>query len=191
MDCELRRRVHHSVCGLSGRDFLGATLRLGTAATLGAVKPANLLCLTRTCRDLHSLWNDHGPDLCEELGLAHRVLRQHQGATTVLFYRPGPLAAHLDSPAIAAILRNAGHRGKDCPALLDTLVTRSAPAIPDVVGCFLGYPAHDVTGFLRHRGKDAMLYGYWAVYDDVPGARSLFARIDHARTTIATTLLAA
>ena len=46
------------------------------------------------------------------------------------------------------------------------------------MGVFLGYPLHDVKGFIEHGGDDFELSGYWKVYSDKKHAQELFERFD-------------
>lgn len=181
MNCLLRQRAWQALSGLQGKDFLREYLGLGAAATLGGVKPATLLCLTRTCHGLGSLWENHGASTAAELGLSWHELRQNCRSSTVLLYRPEALEAHLHQDSAQEILSGVGFQKFYLPACLQELARRSTSKVPDEVGCFLGYPLHDVAGFMRHRGHHALQYRYWCVYQDLAGANALADRIDHAR----------
>lgn len=52
---------------------------------------------------------------------------------------------------------------------------------PHEVGLFLGYPIWDVEGFIKHKGLNYKLCGYWKVYDDIPGALCKFEEFDRLR----------
>ncbi len=49
-------------------------------------------------------------------------------------------------------------------------------AFPHEIGCFLGYPAEDVLGFIRK--EECKYRGIWKVYGDVEYAKNLFAIYD-------------
>ena len=46
---------------------------------------------------------------------------------------------------------------------------------PHEIGLFLGYPAEDVNGFIRHGARCAKCVGTWKVYGDEESARKKFA----------------
>ena len=46
---------------------------------------------------------------------------------------------------------------------------------PHEIGLFLGYPAEDVSGFIRHGARCAKCVGTWKVYGDEESARKKFA----------------
>jgi hypothetical protein len=55
---------------------------------------------------------------------------------------------------------------------------------PHEIGFFLGYPAEDVIGFIRHRGAHCKLCGMWKVYSDVERAEALFAEYEKCRQAL-------
>lgn len=54
---------------------------------------------------------------------------------------------------------------------------------PHEIGIFLGYPIWDVEEFIKHKGQDYKLCGYWKVYQDVEGAKKKFKEYDTIRTS--------
>lgn len=52
---------------------------------------------------------------------------------------------------------------------------------PHEVGLFLGYPLHDVEGFIINQGKNCLYNKYWKVYHNVEQAKQKFARYDAYR----------
>jgi hypothetical protein len=45
---------------------------------------------------------------------------------------------------------------------------------PHEIGLFLGYPIDDVLGFVKHKGRNYKLCGYWKVYGNVEKAKNNF-----------------
>ena len=45
----------------------------------------------------------------------------------------------------------------------------------------MGYPLHDVKGFIRNKGNDWLLSGYWKVYANAEHAAALFDRYEYDR----------
>ncbi len=52
---------------------------------------------------------------------------------------------------------------------------------PHEIGYFLEYPEKDVEMFIRYKGQNYLLTGYWKVYHDPDRARETFARFDQAK----------
>lgn len=52
---------------------------------------------------------------------------------------------------------------------------------PHEIGFFLEYPPEDVKAFIRNKGQNYLLSGYWKVYENAEQARLLFDRYDKAR----------
>ncbi|GAA4655164.1 DUF3793 family protein [Anaerocolumna aminovalerica] len=45
---------------------------------------------------------------------------------------------------------------------------------PHELGIFLGYPIHDVEGYINNNGENYLLNGYWKVYDKAADAVKIF-----------------
>ena len=45
---------------------------------------------------------------------------------------------------------------------------------PHEIGLFLGYPPHDVKGFIQHGGRNFRQCGFWKVYDNEKAVLHLF-----------------
>jgi len=51
-------------------------------------------------------------------------------------------------------------------------------SFPHEIGVFLGYPLHDVIGFINNAGKNSCCCGYWKVYNEQDDARRRFRRFN-------------
>jgi hypothetical protein len=69
--------------------------------------------------------------------------------------------------------------------LLDKLekkfVRSTSQCFPHEIGVFLGYPAEDIIGFIRNKGKNYKVSGLWNVYGDEVKALKTFAAFTHCR----------
>lgn len=67
---------------------------------------------------------------------------------------------------------------------LDILSSRISceSGFPHEIGVFLDYPIEDVKGFIRHKGQNFKLCGYWKVYENVDRSRKLFEKYDWCRS---------
>jgi hypothetical protein len=112
------------------------------------------------------------------------VLRETNGRLLVLLYEQTMLEQTLSDHAIRCFLSGLGYPLGGCSmsGMLRYLKTRfSDNDFPHEIGLFLGYPVEDVTGFVRHKGRNYKLCGYWKVYGDVERAKRLFTQYDLCR----------
>ncbi|MBQ7515492.1 MAG: DUF3793 family protein [Schwartzia sp.] len=95
----------------------------------------------------------------------------------VLFYRAAALDDVLRRPEAQRLLAQYGYRESDS---LDRMLRRlrqrvtNGQGFPHEIGLFLGYPPHDVRGFIEHKGRGFLCCGPWKVYEDAEAARALF-----------------
>lgn len=154
------------------------------APTLLGAKAANLIALPAgqySCpRELTEKCN-------QELGgsgMIFTLLCSCPKNSLMLAYRPALLRKQLESPRAQAILKAYGYPvGRGLQAMIQRLRERLAEEenFPHEIGLFLDYPPADVEGFIRHRGADCKLCGYWKVYSNVEEARARFACYDACR----------
>ena len=55
---------------------------------------------------------------------------------------------------------------------------------PHEIGIFLGYPLHDIYGYLYKRNDECVLCGEWKVYKNAEEAKKLFKRFDDCRIAL-------
>ncbi len=97
----------------------------------------------------------------------------------IYVYRKSRLCKDLEDPAIIEILNESGYDSHSVGKCLTTLIHRlyNQKQFPHEIGCFLGYPAEDVRGFIEDC-KPCKCYGVWKVYGDTKKAKQLFAMYD-------------
>lgn len=54
------------------------------------------------------------------------------------------------------------------------------------IGAFLGYPLHDIYGFMHHKDDGCLLCGEWKVYENKEDAEKLFNRFGKCRRAVLT-----
>lgn len=117
-------------------------------------------------------------------GLRVAALRTGKGGQLVYVYRPVLVEQALRRPEIAAFLKPLGYdsaAGLDgCLAVLKDKLYYGA-SFPHEIGLFLGYPLHDVAGFMENGGRRYLAAGWWKVYRDEPAAVALFDRYTRCR----------
>lgn len=149
---------------------------LHCSPTLAGIKPGNLFSvkmesekefisqLTQINRQLHPA------------GVRVVPLRRAEGKALVYVYRVSALKAYFRKEDVAGLLKDYGYR-PECPGgcvarLGDKL--RHTREFPHEVGLFLGYPAEDVSGFVRNKAQGCKCVGTWKVYGDEAKARRKF-----------------
>jgi hypothetical protein len=115
-----------------------------------------------------------------------RLVRLSEGVTGPLVYvfRPSAVQQVLRRSDTAAFLSAAGYGGcADLEDYLDVLKQRlrDQQDFPHEIGIFLGYPLHDVIGFIENKGRRYMLSGDWKVYQNRSSAERLFAAFGRCR----------
>ena len=116
-------------------------------------------------------------------GISVARLLDEEGRALVLFYRADALDGILRRRAARRLLRRYGYRPSDSlSAMLGRLRRRvrsyssSGADFPHEIGLFLGYPPHDVRGFIEHKGRGFLCCGLWKVYADADTTMALFKR---------------
>ncbi len=142
------------------------------AAMFAGIKPAGLVSvrareratLVRICRSFH------------EKGFSCAVLREGEERVLVCIYHRERLAHLLSSSQIRSFLEARGYRYTGVKEAFACLKVRMASGtFPHEVGVFLGYPLHDVEGFIADpRGGTPC--GAWKAYGDEEGAARTSAR---------------
>ncbi len=94
----------------------------------------------------------------------------------IYMYRPEKLRRDLREQGARAILREKRYPTEDPERCVVELVRRlnRGKDFPHEIGLFLGYPAEDVSGFIRHGARCAKCVGTWKVYGDEESARKKF-----------------
>lgn len=151
------------------------------APTLAGVKPGSLFPFTpgegENIAEVLDYWNDKlfgkGIRLCQIKGSNNRYL--------ILVYRPKVIERILRDKKVSLFLDGFGYRGCVKPEeYIEALYRRmhSTPSFPHEIGVFLGYPLHDVIGFINNEGKNACCCGSWKVYGDRSDAERCFQRFN-------------
>lgn len=153
---------------------------------LAGLKPAGLFRYETSdradlCRRVQG-WNcqlgPKGLQVCVLKGCART--RQY----LVYVYRAARLREVLAQPQVRAFLAEEGYclpeQPEDFAPLLRQLAARlcCGAEFPHEIGVFLGYPLHDVVGFIRNEGRNFTCCGCWKSYGDPAAAQALFAQLN-------------
>ena len=95
----------------------------------------------------------------------------------IYLYRPARLRRDLEDALATELLAERCYPAGGADRCVAELVRRlnRGKDFPHEIGLFLGYPAEDVSGFIRHGARCAKCVGTWKVYGDEESARKKFA----------------
>lgn len=76
-----------------------------------------------------------------------------EGRVFIYVFRPARLCTDLKDSGTRSILNKCSYQTDNMGQVLTTLITRfhEGNGFPHEIGCFLGYPAEDVIGFMKKR----------------------------------------
>jgi hypothetical protein len=115
--------------------------------------------------------------------LSLMILRRSDTGLLVFVFAREKLARTIANKSIKTVLSGMGYPD-EAPVFvfLDYLKKQfESRDFPHEIGLFLGYPVDDVLGFVKHKGKNYKLCGYWKVYGNVERAKLCFRRYDKCR----------
>lgn len=125
------------------------------------------------------------PELYQR-GFRIRRMRWQYQHTLILFYHPALLDAALRHHITQQRLGEIGypnHGGYQANLYHLQQRFKQATAFPHEVGFFLGYPPHDVIGFMDC-ATNYTLCGPWKVYSNETEAAAIFAEYEHCRMVL-------
>lgn len=160
---------------------LDQVLAFHCAPTIGGLKPANLIAHQKIVS------NNNIIDTVNSLnrkGVFLERLWESKYKELTLIFNKDLLLSSLESPEIWGYLLVQGYpMYSNLDAIISHLKTRISKngSFPHEVGLFLGYPLVDVLGFIKNKGRNCKICGYWKVYGDEQEARCLFDSYSKAR----------
>lgn len=148
------------------------------STTLVGVKTGNIFCYGERQKDICyevGYWNDR----LSPLGVNIRIVKHcgNKGNCLIYVYRPKRLIKDLKQEGVIGYLSSIGYNDDlKISSLLDTLSLRlmDCKSFPHEIGLFLGYPLHDVIGFIQNQGRNFYCCGYWKVYKNPQQAKKWF-----------------
>lgn len=150
------------------------------APVLLGIKPANLISVGKDVADIHKEVERFNKKAAAKR-LRMKIMCECGKKALVLVYNERLMEKQLHEQERLDILQSCGYDGYCTDELLDELAQRLSQGgdFPHEIGVFLGYPVHDVVGFME---KQSFVFsGYWKVYDDEERARRVFANYTKCR----------
>ena len=152
------------------REALLRFLLLKTAVVRQGIKPGEFLRVlhcyqSRNREGFHfCLYRN---DILKILGLNYLELKVDAESSLILFYHEDALRSALQQEENRKILHSLGYPEGGLQVQLQFLQHRfSEEKLPHEIGVFIGYPAKDVSGFLRNLPRTPVHRGDWAVFGD-------------------------
>lgn len=153
---------------------------------LAGIKPGNLAaCCVAKIPDLKKRIKKLNKEL-NNTGIYLEILCECPARALLFVYREKQLKNYLWRPEIRVLLNQYGYG--DCHSVSDYISQLKSRLngfeFPHEIGAFLGYPAHDIYGFIHHKDTGCLLCGEWKVYKNPESAKILFARYKKCRCAI-------
>lgn len=153
---------------------------------LAGIKPANLVaCQKSQIPNVRDEMDRLNKELnCKDIYL--EVLYECDKRVLVMVYRSKVMQKYLQDSEISFFLQTYGYpKAVCCKVLLAFLRERlKENSFPHEIGAFLGYPIHDIYGFMNHKNEGCLMTGEWKVYQDEEAAKKLFCRYHKCRKAI-------
>lgn len=166
---------------------LDQLLAFHCAPTLFRLKPANLIA--HHAKDDFEALRHAGEkmSLFESKDIYIEKLCGCDKKALTLVYRKSMLIHHLNQPENWGYLLTQGYpMEQGFEAIIRFLKRRvlESGGFPHEIGVFLGYPLVDVIGFIKNKGQNCKMCGYWKVYGDVEEAKSMFGEFTRCRDAL-------
>lgn len=178
----MSREVFEIVEKMDKKD-LKTQLALQCAPLLTGIKPSNLL--TVKCSSVEDVM-----DLFQDTEITVHTLYRTEYRTTLFLFREAELMECLERDEVREALAMFGYQTISLIDIFENLCARyqkymtDHQSFPHELGLLLGYPAHDVLGFIENEGQNYLYSGYWKVYANVQEAINIFKRYNDAREQV-------
>lgn len=156
------------------------------APALAGIKPSNIVtCYKTKIKNIDEQLENlnvqmNGKDIYFE------KLCECENRVLVMVYRKKVLTAALGKEDVKDFLISWGYPEEgDCNSYIEHLKHNlKKEGITHEIGAFLGYPLHDIYGFMTHKNEGCLLCGEWKVYENAEEAQILFERFDKCRRAV-------
>lgn len=180
-------------------DFVEFVFAFFAAPVVRGVKCGSLVNIRRNGEEIRHVWRRRRNELLARYGLEAAELPSPSSgggafrtdAVLLLVYERRLLEGTLFSEEALSILLPLGYggEGRSVASFIQRLKMRFDEGFPHEIGLFLGYPPHDVRGFMADGGRGAIASGYWKVYANVAEAMKTFGAFRRAEQDAALELV--
>lgn len=156
------------------------------APALAGIKPANIVtCYKNKIKDINGKTEKlnvelNGKDIYIE------PLCECERKVLLMVYRKKEMEKTLKDEGIRAFLTECGYPKSGTVAEYIAVLKHKLKGkdFSHEIGAFLGYPLHDIYGFMYHKDEGCLLCGEWKVYKNAEEAKRLFERFDKCRRAV-------
>ena len=144
------------------------------APTLVGIKPANIVtCYKNEYHNINSKIDCLNRQL-NDGDIFFEPLRECERCVLLMVYRKKALWHFLSDVQVQKFLVSLGYPEKASIDIYISILKKrlTGDSFPHEIGAFLGYPMHDIYGFMLHR--KCLLCGEWKVYENPEEAQELF-----------------
>lgn len=163
------------------KDNINTKLAIQCAPVIAGLKISNLIVVNNRYVSIMA-------KMFKGTGIKVFVLCKKGEISSVLLYRPKMVEAYLNSVDVSLLLAELGYKGLNLHSFLYKLrrsytnyIKGKKGEFPHELGLALGYPPHDVRGFIANKGKNFEYCGYWKVYGNKSDALEYFKILDMVR----------
>lgn len=156
------------------------------APALAGIKPANIVtCYKNKIKDIHKKIEKLNCELNSK-DIYFEPLCECERKVLIMVYRKKALEKALYDERTRAFLISCGYPPvggvEEYIACLKHRL--NGKEFSHEIGAFLGYPLHDIYGFMYHRNEGCLLCGEWKVYANAEEAEKLFDRFNKCRRAV-------
>ncbi len=156
------------------------------APALAGIKPSNIVSIYKNkTKNINEKLEKLNSQLNKN-DIYFDVLCECEKKKLVMVYRKSALEKTLNDEKVKAFLVSMGYpkEGK-VEDYLEILKNRlNGSEFSHEIGAFLGYPIHDIYGFMYHKDEGCLLCGEWKVYENADTAQKLFHRFNSCRQAV-------
>ena len=156
------------------------------APALAGIKPSNIVtCYKNKIEKLNEKIEKLNSELNKK-DIYIEILCECEKKALVMVYRKKLLEKTLREDGVKSFLVSMGYPEKGSVAEYLEILKKNLKKeeFSHEIGAFLGYPMHDIYGFMYHRGEGCLLCGEWKVYENADAAEKLFHRFGTCRRAL-------
>ena len=156
------------------------------APALAGIKPSNIVSVYKNkYTDIDKKVEEINKQLNKK-DIYVESLCECEKKVLIMVYRKKELEKTLSDAAVRDFLTDMGYpkEGKVEDYLKVLKKHLKGKDFSHEIGAFLGYPIHDIYGFMYHKDEGCLLCGEWKVYKDADIASRLFHRFNTCRRAV-------
>lgn len=165
--------------------YLQSVIRYNASPVIEGKKPAAIVTLSSSGRNLKSLWLSYCDNLWEDRDLRWSELRRTDNLIIIMIYRTSLIHKLTSDFEVKSFFKRYGYTEiSNIEKLINKIKDKYIKECPHEVGVLLGIPVKDVEAFVKGEGEPIIKTGYWIVYNDVEDALRTFALYDSIRERV-------